>query len=132
MRTGLVSTDDLLLPPKPASPIPPLPSLPAPTHQIPKTPIVGIMPMPASVMSPDAMLRAYAEGRALASPPPTAGLSLPSPSYNSNGMRTLYSPTTPTSAAHLMPDSHQSEYRQSAASEHSRYEDDGEDIAHAK
>ena len=136
MRTGLVSTDDLLLPPKP--PAPPLPSPPAPTHQVPKASVVGLMPMqpmPASVMSPDEMLRAYAESRALSSPPPMGGPSMPAPvvNYNGNGMRTLYSPTTPVSQTHLSPEAHQSDYRNSTVpSEHSRYEEDGEDITHAK
>ena len=94
-----------------------------------------MQPMPASVMSPDEMLRAYAESRAMSSPPPMGGPALPSPvaSYNSNGMRTLYSPTTPTTPAYLMPDPAQSAYRTSAApSEHSRYEEDMDDITHAK
>ncbi|KIP04644.1 hypothetical protein PHLGIDRAFT_25494 [Phlebiopsis gigantea 11061_1 CR5-6] len=98
MRTGAggLSTDDLLFPPEPA-----LPSPPEPSFQIPKTSIVGVMPMqpmPASVMSPDEMLRAYAERRAVASPPPIGAPALPAPvvNYNGNGMRTLYSPTSPT------------------------------------
>lgn len=94
-----------------------------------------MQPMPASVMSPDEMLRAYASSRAMSSPPPMGGLTLPSPvaNYNGNGMRTLYSPTTPTSAAYLMPESPQAVYRTSASpSEHSRYEEDMEDITHAK
>ena len=103
MRTGAggVSTDDLLLQPKLASPESPLPSMPEPSFQLPKTSIVGIMPMqpmPASVMSPDEMLRAYAERRAVASPPPIGSPTLPAPvvNYNGSGMRALYSPTTPT------------------------------------
>ena len=103
MRTGAggLSTDDLLLPPQPVTPEPALPSPPEPSLQIPKTSIVGIMPMqpmPASVMSPDEMLRAYAERRGVASPPPTGAPALPAPvvNYNGNGMRALYSPTTPT------------------------------------
>lgn len=91
----------MLLQRKATSPAPPLPSMPEPSFQLPKTTIVGIMPMqpmPASVMSPDEMLRAYAERRAVASPPPMGSPTLPAPvvNYNSNGMRTLYSPTTPT------------------------------------
>ena len=123
MRTGLVNNDDLLLPAKTPSPEPPMPSPPAPTHQTPKSSIVGIMPMqpmPASVMSPDDMLRAYAERRALASPPPTPGApAMPAPvaNYNGSGMRALYSPTTPESP--------ESAYRKSLApTENSKYEDD--------
>lgn len=135
MRTGLVSSDDLLLSPRsPASPIPetPLPSIPAASYQAPKTSsVVGMMPMqpmPASVMSPDDMLRAYAESRGVASPPPTGGLALPSPvaNYNGNGMRTLYSPTTPTSLASPMPESPKSAYTRKslAPTEYSKYDDE--------
>lgn len=137
MRTGLVSTDDLLLSPK--APTPPLPSPPAPTLQVPSNSVVGLMPMqpmPASVMSPDEMLRAYAESRALSSPPPMGGPSFPAPvaNYNGNGMRTLYSPTNPVSPTYLVPEPLPSIYRASAApSEHSRYEEeDTDDIALAK
>lgn len=83
--------------------------------------------MHASVMSPDEMLRAYAQSRAVASPPPTGNfvISPPAASYSGNGMRTLYSPTTPNSAAPMLPDSPQSHYRQSLApTEHSKYDDD--------
>lgn len=133
MRTGLVSSDDLLLPPKPASPAPEMPALPAATLQIPKTSsIVGMMPMQPmheSVMSPDDMLRAYAESRAaVASPPPMGGLAKPSPvaNYNSSGMRTLYSPTTPTSASSGIPESPKSAYARKslAPTEYSKYDDE--------
>jgi len=107
MRTGGSDTlspahdnDDFLFAPTP----------PSPTHlKAPKSP-VGMMPMqpmPANVMSPDEMLRAYAERRPTT--PITnsfgAGISYPIPAannYNGNGMRTLYSPTTPTSAAPMI------------------------------
>lgn len=67
--------------------------------------------MPASVMSPDEMLRAYATRR-VTSPPSTpapGNLAYPAPvvNYNGNGMRTLYSPTTPGSAVPLTRDMHQ-------------------------
>lgn len=123
MRMGLVNNDDMLLPQHTPSPELAMPSPPLPTHQTPKASIVGIMPMqpmPANVMSPDEMLRAYAERRGVASPPPTPGApAMPAPvvNYNGNGMRTLYSPTTPESP--------QSAYRKSLApTEHSKYEDD--------
>ena len=77
MRTGLISSDDLLLSPTSASPVPetPLPSVPAATHQpnSKTSSVVGMMPMqpmPANMMSPDAMLRAYAESRAAVASPP--------------------------------------------------------------
>ena len=98
MRTGENTTgnDELLFTP---------PSPPAPTHQsAPKSSVVGMMPMqpmPANMMSPDDMLRAYAEQRrGVASPPPVNGPSVPAPvaNYNGNGMRVLYSPSTPDSA----------------------------------
>jgi hypothetical protein len=65
---------------------------------------VGMMPMqpmPANVMSPDEMLRAYAERR-----PGTGAstVSYPAPvaNYNGNGMRTLYSPSTPTTPVSMI------------------------------
>ena len=72
-----------------------MPTTPSPT--IPKSPIGGIMPMqpmPANVMSPDEMLRAYAESRRATGAPSNGGPAFPSPtlSYDGNGMRTLYSP----------------------------------------
>ncbi|KAI0703474.1 hypothetical protein BC835DRAFT_1262903 [Cytidiella melzeri] len=128
MRTGMKSSDDLLLIPKSETP-PPLPSPPPRAHQ-PQTSVVGHMPMqpmPASVMSPDEMLRAYAERRAMASPPPA--VSAPAPvHYDGHGMRTLYSPTTPMSGAMLItPDVLYGDMRQSAApSERSRYDDEND------
>jgi hypothetical protein len=94
--SGLDDDNDYLFdaPPTPMAPQPPTPVLA-------KSP-VGMMPMqpmPANVMSPDEMLRAYAERRAA---PPNSIVSYPAPvantNYNGNGMRTLYSPTTPTDA----------------------------------
>jgi len=50
--------------------------------------------MPANMMSPDDMLRAYAERRAAGA---AGGPAIPSPAYTGasaqGGMRTLYSPT---------------------------------------
>ena len=84
-----------------------VPTPPSPTHQTtqtPKSPIMGVMPMqpmPANVMSPDDMLRAYAERRAMGSAVPGApAVPAPTANYNGTGMRTLYSPdhaTSPTS-----------------------------------
>ena len=135
MRTGLVSSDDLLLPPSPAPampvPEPALPALPDAAYQVPKTSMVGLMPMqpmPDSVMSPDEMLRAYAASRAaVASPPPMGRLSMPSPvaDIGSTGMRTLYSPTTPLSAT-IAPESPKSAYTRKslAPTEYSKYDDE--------
>ncbi|KAF9652542.1 hypothetical protein BDM02DRAFT_3074580, partial [Thelephora ganbajun] len=73
--------------------------MPAPLPAaLPKSPMSGMMPMqpmPANVMSPDDMLRAYAESRRAPASP-----AFPSPvltNYDGNGMRTLYTPTTPSS-----------------------------------
>lgn len=94
MRTGNeASGDDYLLPQEQsvAMPLPPVPAHPAPESGL------SMMPMPASIMSPDDMLRAYAE-RKMKSPPPTGSLAFPVPavSYNGNGMRTLYNPSPST------------------------------------
>ncbi|KAG1790477.1 hypothetical protein EV424DRAFT_1508866 [Suillus variegatus] len=95
MRTGNeAGGDDYLLPQEQQSvdmPLPPVPAHPAPESGL------SMMPMPASVMSPDEMLRAYAERR-MKSPPPTGSLAFPIPaaSYNGNGMRTLYTPSLST------------------------------------
>jgi hypothetical protein len=106
MRTGAQDSkdgDDYILPPRTPSPV--MPTLPTPSHQNPKSPVLGMMPMqpmPANVMSPDEMLRAYAT-RKVTSPtssPSSGSLAFPAPvaNYNSNGMRTLYTPTTPVTA----------------------------------
>lgn len=95
MRTGNeAGGDDYLLPQEQQTVDMPLP--PAPIHPAPESGL-GMMPMPANVMSPDEMLRAYAE-RKVKSPPPTGSLAFPSPaaSYNGNGMRTLYTPSLST------------------------------------
>lgn len=94
MRTGNEdSGDDYLLPQEQSvdMPLPPVPAHPAPDSGL------TMMPMPANVMSPDEMLRAYAE-RKMKSPPPTGSLTFPVPavSYNGNGMRTLYTPSLTT------------------------------------
>ncbi|KIM63117.1 hypothetical protein SCLCIDRAFT_8905 [Scleroderma citrinum Foug A] len=75
-----------------------LPLPPVPAHAAPGSP-VSMMPMPANVMSPDEMLRAYAE-RNMSSPPPGSPVSFPAPTagYNVHGMRTLYSPAYAESA----------------------------------
>ncbi|KAL4064691.1 hypothetical protein V8B97DRAFT_2105880 [Scleroderma yunnanense] len=93
MRTGAEDAgegDEYLIPSYPPVDLP-LP--PVPAHAAPGSPI-SMMPMPASIMSPDEMLRAYA-GRKMTSPPPGSAVSFPAPaaSYNAHGMRTLYSPT---------------------------------------
>lgn len=76
----------------------PIPML-APAEPALMSPILDSMPMqpmPASVVSPDEMLRAYAEQRrGVASPPPPFGIpTMPAPAlnFNGSGMRTLYSP----------------------------------------
>ncbi|KAL4249008.1 hypothetical protein ABKN59_006416 [Abortiporus biennis] len=96
MRTG-GSDNDTILPSQP-----PMPSPPPAAHSVPPkspmSPVIGLMPMqpmPANMMSPDDMLRAYAERRAVASPPPISPAS-PVANYNGNGMRVLY--TSPADA----------------------------------
>jgi len=98
MRTGMDDTgvgDEYLIPSQPSFELP-LP--PVPVHAAPGSP-VSMMPMPASVMSPDEMLRAYAD-RKMTSPPPGGAVSFPAPAagYNLHGMRTLYSPAYAESA----------------------------------
>ncbi|PCH39034.1 hypothetical protein WOLCODRAFT_128961 [Wolfiporia cocos MD-104 SS10] len=80
----------------------PLPSPPAPAYQGTHF-VVDTIPMPPvseSAMSPDAMLRAYAE-RSIRSPPPT--LPAPAPSYNGGGMRALYTPASAVAQSLPMP-----------------------------
>jgi hypothetical protein len=89
---GGANENDLLFTPQEPTP---------PTPIVPKSSIVGIMPMqpmPANVMSPDEMLRAYAESRRAMGPPGSSSPAFPSPtlSYDGNGMRTLYSPPPST------------------------------------
>lgn len=100
MRTGGAPDSEFVLPPvssAPAAATPtygdPLPALPSPAFQpnTPTTPMTGLMPAMNSPtgpgLSPDALLRAYAAGRPLASPATPAN----------GGMRMLYQnePTTP-------------------------------------
>jgi len=82
-----------------------------------------MQPMPANVMSPDDMLRAYAESRRTPSSP-----AFPSPTltnYDGNGMRTLYTPTTPSSTTSTSIPEDRNPYRKSAAaSTISKYDDE--------
>lgn len=82
------------------------PTIPSPIHS-PHSPepapsssmssFMPMQPMPASVMSPDDMLRAYAERRAAGGTGIVKGPTVPSPTYagvgTQGGIRTLYSPT---------------------------------------
>ncbi|EKM50994.1 uncharacterized protein PHACADRAFT_262926 [Phanerochaete carnosa HHB-10118-sp] len=97
----MMRNDDLVQQQSTINPNPPM-SMPVPMIVLPEpalqSPVMSSMPMQpmsASVMSPDEMLRAYAEQRrALASPPPAGAPALPSPalSFNGSGMRVLYAP----------------------------------------
>jgi hypothetical protein len=87
---GQFANENLITSPMPT---PPTPTYNATSGQIERSPIMGLMPMqpmPANVMSPDELLRAYAESKArgggAASPPPV------STPVNANGMRVLYTP----------------------------------------
>lgn len=129
MRTGNEATgnDDMLLA---ASSSPVMPTPPTPTHQIPKSPIMGAMPMqpmPANVMSPDEMLRAYAERRTIgaASASMMTGPAMPAPvaNYNGNGMRTLYAPSTPEASTVTAPSTLRKSF---APTEGSHYDDSDE------
>lgn len=101
MRTGAegpTDADDFILS---RPPPPPLPTPPTPTYQAPISPM-GMQPISTNAMSPDEMLRAYA-ARKVTSPtssPTSSNLTYPAAvaNYGGNGMRTLYSPTTPGSA----------------------------------
>ncbi|KAI0294612.1 hypothetical protein B0F90DRAFT_1278129 [Multifurca ochricompacta] len=77
------------------------PAIPSPTHSphsaepaSAMSTFMPMQPMPANMMSPDDMLRAYAERRAAGG---SGGPTVPSPAYTGagaqGGMRTLYSPT---------------------------------------
>jgi hypothetical protein len=79
------------------------PAIPSPTHSPePASAMSSFMPMqamPANVMSPDDMLRAYAERRAAGGAGVVKGPTVPSPTYAGvgaqGGMRTLYPPPLP-------------------------------------
>ena len=106
MRTGDSSPDaeggepELLFSAQSAT----FPTIPSPTHS-PGGPesastmstFMPMQPMPANFMSPDDMLRAYAERRAVGGAGISGGPTVPSPAYtgvgSQGGMRTLYSPT---------------------------------------
>ncbi|OSC99574.1 hypothetical protein PYCCODRAFT_1372865 [Trametes coccinea BRFM310] len=127
MRTGGeqdASNDELLFKPQVT-----MPAAPSPSHQTPKSPIMGVMPMqpmPANVMSPDDMLRAYAERRAMGGAAPGVP-SLPAPvaNYNGTGMRTLYSPDTssPVSPESVYPAT-PANRKSLAPTEYSKYDED--------
>lgn len=104
-----------------------------PPAALPKSSATGMMPMqpmPANVMSPDDMLRAYAESRRIPASP-----AFPSPAltnYDGNGMRTLYTPTTPSSATLTPTFEDHSSYRESAAvSMTSKYEEEDSNVGTA-
>jgi len=113
MRTGAgdpSEPDEFLLPtPAPAPPAPAYPKSVTSTPQQLSSPVMSTMPMqpmPANVMSPDEMLRAYAErkksmsapkggasGAFISYPMPAAGSVTPS---TNNNMRVLYNAATGT------------------------------------
>ena len=116
MRTGSgdpSEPDDFLLSAAAAAPTPPIPAYPKSVTSTPQqlsSPVMSTMPMqpmPANVMSPDEMLRAYAERKKSMSatkggPVSTAFISYPMPAANSattpstNNMRVLYNAATGT------------------------------------
>ena len=111
MREGGNNDNQLLLSShKNEMPAPPLPAA------LPKSAASGMIPMqpmPANVMSPDDMLRAYAESRLTPASP-----TFPSPTltnYDGNGMRTLYTPTTPSSTTATPTSEDRNPYRESTA-----------------
>jgi hypothetical protein len=117
-RGGDGTTDDneLLFPEEQALPTPPAPVAPrSPVGMMP------MQPMPANVMSPDEMLRAYAESRRTTGTSSNSGPTFPSPamSYDGNGMRTLYSPPPVYS-----PNPSQTSSRNMVVSEYSKYSHD--------
>ncbi|KAI0292511.1 hypothetical protein B0F90DRAFT_1769733 [Multifurca ochricompacta] len=80
------------------------PAIPSPTHSphsaepaSAMSTFMPMQPMPANMMSPDDMLRAYAECCAAGGSGIMGGPTVPSPAYTGasaqGGMRTLYSPT---------------------------------------
>jgi hypothetical protein len=86
------------------------PTIPSPAHspQNPEPPssmstFMPMQPMHANVMSPDDLLRAYAERRAVGGASNVKGPTIPSPTYTGigaqGGTRTLYSPTQPQAQA---------------------------------
>ncbi|OCH86291.1 hypothetical protein OBBRIDRAFT_738274 [Obba rivulosa] len=94
-----VYNDEHTVPPTP----PPMAHTPAPAAEEPMSPIGGHMPMspmPIIAMSPDDMLRAYAERRTFNAAP---AVTVPAPSYNATGMRVLYSPTSPPAVNTTLP-----------------------------
>ena len=105
----------------------PMPTPPRPTHQVPKSPIMGVMPMQpmhANVMSPDAMLRAYAERRAMgAATPGSPTVPAPTANYNNMGMRVLYSPDT-TAPSSVYPTAAANQRKSYAPTEESKYDED--------
>jgi hypothetical protein len=80
------------------------PAIPSPTHSPESASAMSsFMPMqamPANMMSPDDMLRAYAERRATGGAGIAKSPTVPSPTYagigTQGGMRTLYSPPLPS------------------------------------
>jgi len=101
----------------------PTPPMPAALPKSPASAMMPIQPMPANVMSPDDMLRAYAESRLTPVSP-----AFPSPvlaNYDGNGMRTLYTPTTPSSTTAATISEDHNPYRKSTAqSMTSKYDDE--------
>jgi hypothetical protein len=105
------------------------PTFPSPTHNL-QSPesaasmssFMPMQPMPANMMSPDDMLRAYADRRAAGNTGSMKGPTVPSPTYAGVGahssMRTLYSPT------HSQIQTDRSDKRATVGSQYSRESDD--------
>lgn len=88
---GSNANDTLLTPITTDLPAPPTPTHDATAGQLERSPIMGIMPMqtmPAAVMSPDELLRQYAEQRRTGSMTPASPVQ--------GGMRVLYTPPPAT------------------------------------
>jgi len=119
MREGGNNGNQLLLP----SPKDEMPAPPRPAALSSSSGMMPMQPMPANVMSPDDMLRAYAESRRTPVSP-----AFPSPAltnYDGNGMRTLYSPATPPTPTFVSTSEDSDTYRKSAAvSMTSKYDDE--------